>query len=138
MWKIRKNKRVTAFDAERVLKAAHAPLHSVYELLHTSMLGLTDEEVEKRQTVFGKNERGGCKAGNGILASRWLSADKGNPICRKGKKRVPLQAISRAGNASSACCQPAIAPMRRVPKGFGPYLSKYKHQASNAHIHNRQ
>lgn len=138
MWKIRKNKRVTAFDAERVLKAAHAPLHSVYELLHTSTLGLTDEEVEKQQTVFGKNERGGCKAGSGILASRWLSAGKGSPICRKGKKRVPLQAISRAGNASSACCQPAIAPMRRVPKGFGPYLSKYKHQASNAHIHNRQ
>ena len=70
MWKIRKNKRVTAFDAERVLKAAHAPLHSVYELLHTSTLGLTDEEVEKRQTMFGKNERGGCKVGNGILASR--------------------------------------------------------------------
>ena len=138
MWKIRKNKRETAFDAVRVLKAAHAPLHSVYALLHTSTLGLTDEEVEKRQTVFGKNERGGCKAGNGILASRWLSAGKENPICRKGKKRVPLQAISRAGNASPACCQPAIAPMRRVPKGFGPYLSKYKHQASNAHIHNRQ
>ena len=138
MWKIRKDKRVTAFDAERVLKAAHAPLHSVYELLHTSTLDLTDEEVEKRHTVFGKNERGGCKAGNGILASRWLSAGKGSPICRKGKKRVPLQPISRAGNASSACCQPAIAPMRRVSKGFGPYLSKYKHQASNAHIHNRQ
>lgn len=138
MWKIRKNKRVTDFDAERVLKAAHAPLHSVYALLHTSMLGLTDEEVEKRQTVFGKNERGGCKAGNGILASRWLSAGKEKPICRKDKKRVPLQAISRAGNASSACCQPAIAPMRRVPKGFDPYLPKYKHQASNAHIHNRQ
>lgn len=70
MWKIRKNKRVTAFDAERVLKAAHAPLHSVYALLHTSMLGLTEEKVEKRQTVFGKNERGGCKAGSGILTSR--------------------------------------------------------------------
>lgn len=138
MWKIRKNKRETAFDAERVLKAAHAPLHSVYELLHTSTLGLTEEEVEKRQTVFGKNEIGGCKAGNGILASRWLSTGKKNPICGKGKKRVPLQAISRAGNASSACCQPAIAPMRRVPKGFDPYLPKYKHQASNAHIHNRQ
>ena len=39
MWKIRKNKRVTAFDAERVLKAAHAPLHSVYELLHTKHAG---------------------------------------------------------------------------------------------------
>lgn len=138
MWKIRKDKRETAFDAERVLKAAHAPLHSVDALLRTSTLGLTEEEVEKRQTVFGKNERGGCKAGNGILASRCLSAGKGNPICRKGKKRVPLQAISRAGNASSACCQPAIAPMRRVPKGFGPYLSKYRHQASNAHTHNRQ
>ena len=87
MWKIRKNKRETDFDAERVLKAAHAPLHSVYELLHTSMLGLTEEEVEKRQTVFGKNGRGGCKAGSGILASRWLSAGKENPICRKGKKK---------------------------------------------------
>ena len=138
MWKSRKNKRVTAFDAERVQKAAHAPLHSVYALLHTSTLGLTDEEVVKRQTVFGKNKIGGCKARSGILASRWLSAGKGNPICRKDKKRVPLQAISRAGNASSACCQLAIAPMRRVPKGFGPYLSKCKHQASNAHIHNGQ
>lgn len=70
MWKLRKNKRETAFDAERVLKAAHAPLHSVYALLHTNTLGLTDEEVVKRQTVFGKNERGGCKAGNGTLTSR--------------------------------------------------------------------
>ena len=86
MWKSRKNKRETAFDAERVLKAAHAPLHSVYALLHTSTLGLTDKEVEKRQTVFGKNERGGCKDKSGILASRWLSAGKGSPICRKGKK----------------------------------------------------
>ena len=58
MWKSRKNKKETAFDAERVQKAAHAPLHSVYALLHTSTLGLTDEEVEKRQTVFGKNGRG--------------------------------------------------------------------------------
>lgn len=70
MWKIRKNKRETAFDAVRVLKAAHAPLHSVYALLHTNTLRLTDEKVEKRQTVFGKNGRGGCKAGSGILASR--------------------------------------------------------------------
>lgn len=87
MWKSRKNKRVTAFDAERVLKAAHAPLHSVYELLHTSTLGLTEEEVEKRQTVFGKNERGGCKAGSGILASRWLSAGKGKPNLQERQKK---------------------------------------------------
>ena len=51
MWKSRKDKRETAFDAERVQKAAHAPLHSVYELLHTSTLGLTDEEVEKLSLI---------------------------------------------------------------------------------------
>ena len=70
MWKIRKNKRVTAFDAERVLKAAHAPLDAGDALLRRSRRGLTEEEVEERETVWGKNERGGCKAGSGILASR--------------------------------------------------------------------
>lgn len=138
MWKSRKDKRETAFDAERVLKAAHAPLHSVYELLHTSTLGLTEEEVESGIRCSGRTREVSVRSETAYWQAVGCQQERENPICRKGKKRVPLQPISRAGNASSACCQPAIAPMRRVPKGLDPYLSKYKHQASNAHIHNRQ
>ena len=56
MWKMKKNKGQIAFNAERVLMAAKAPLDTVFAYFQTSSLGLTDEEVEKRQSLYGKNE----------------------------------------------------------------------------------
>lgn len=56
MWKIRKNNRQIAFNAERVLRAAQAPLDTVFVYFQTTSLGLTNEEVEKRQSLYGKNE----------------------------------------------------------------------------------
>lgn len=48
MWKIRKNNRKIAFDAEKVLNAARVSMDSVYTYFHTTSLGLTDEEVGNR------------------------------------------------------------------------------------------
>lgn len=56
MWKIKKNKGQIAFNAERVLMAAKAPLDSVFTYFQSFSLGLTVEEVEKRQSLYGKNE----------------------------------------------------------------------------------
>ena len=56
MWKIRKNKEKITFNAEMVLKAAKTPLDSVFAYFRTSSLGLTDAEVERRQSLYGKNE----------------------------------------------------------------------------------
>lgn len=56
MWKIKKNKGQIAFNAEMVLMAAKAPLDSVFTYFQSFSLGLTVEEVEKRQSLYGKNE----------------------------------------------------------------------------------
>ncbi len=56
MWNIKKNKGQIAFNAERVLMAAKAPLDSVFTYFQSFSLGLTVEEVEKRQSLYGKNE----------------------------------------------------------------------------------
>ena len=56
MWKIKKNKVQKAFNTEMVLNAAKTPLEEVFAYFHTTSLGLTDEEVEKRQSLYGKNE----------------------------------------------------------------------------------
>lgn len=56
MWKKKKNIRKMAFNTETVLMAAKAPLNTVLTYFQTTSLGLTDEEVEKRQSLYGKNE----------------------------------------------------------------------------------
>ena len=56
MWKKKKNIRKMAFNTETVLMAAKAPLNTVLTYFQTTSLGLTDEEVEKRQGLYGKNE----------------------------------------------------------------------------------
>ena len=56
MWKKKKNNRKLAFNTETVLMAAKAPLNSVLTYFQTTSLGLTDEEVEKRLSLYGKNE----------------------------------------------------------------------------------
>ena len=55
MWK-KKNNRRMAFDTGKVLMAAKTSLDSVYTYFQTTALGLTEEEVEKRQSLYGKNE----------------------------------------------------------------------------------
>ena len=56
MWKTKKNKVQKAFNAERVLMAAKTPIEEVFAYFQTTSLGLVDEEVEKRQSLYGKNE----------------------------------------------------------------------------------
>ena len=56
MWKKKKNTRKMAFNTETVLMAAKAPLNTVLTYFQTTSLGLTDEEVEKRLSLYGKNE----------------------------------------------------------------------------------
>lgn len=56
MWKSKKSKEQFAFNAEKVFLAAGQPLESVFNYFQTTPMGLTSEEVEKRQSLFGKNE----------------------------------------------------------------------------------
>lgn len=56
MWKIRKTKGQMTFNAERVLMAAKTPIDQVFTYFQTTSMGLTDEEVEKRKSLYGKNE----------------------------------------------------------------------------------
>lgn len=56
MWKRKKSKEQFAFNAEKVFLAAGQPLESVFNYFQTTPMGLTSEEVEKRQSLFGKNE----------------------------------------------------------------------------------
>lgn len=56
MWKTKKKNSKIAFNTERVLMAAKVPLENVYTHFQTRSRGLTDEEVEKRQGLYGKNE----------------------------------------------------------------------------------
>ena len=56
MWKKKKNNTKMAFNTETVMMAAKAPLNTVLTYFQTTSLGLTDEEVEKRQGLYGKNE----------------------------------------------------------------------------------
>ncbi|MCD8287836.1 MAG: magnesium-translocating P-type ATPase, partial [Porphyromonadaceae bacterium] len=54
MWK-KKQKPQLLFNAEKVFLAASQPLESVYSYFQTAKAGLSDEEVEKRQMLYGKN-----------------------------------------------------------------------------------
>ncbi|MFQ6911408.1 MAG: magnesium-translocating P-type ATPase [Bacteroides faecis] len=56
MWKRKQSKEQFAFNAEKVFLAAGQPLESVFSYFRTTPMGLTSEEVEKRQSLFGKNE----------------------------------------------------------------------------------
>lgn len=56
MWKKQKKNGKIAFNTERVLRAAQVSLENVYTLFQTRSRGLTYEEVEKRQRLYGKNE----------------------------------------------------------------------------------
>lgn len=55
MWKKRKQTQFT-FNTERVFLAAAQPLAAVYRYFQTRRLGVTQEEVEERQALYGRNE----------------------------------------------------------------------------------
>ena len=56
MWKRRKSKETSTFNAEKVFLAATQPLNTVCNYFQTSKNGLTSEEIENRQSIYGKNE----------------------------------------------------------------------------------
>lgn len=56
MWKKKKRKIQFAFNAEKVFLAAAQPLDTVFHYFQTSPIGLTPDEVEVRQSLYGRNE----------------------------------------------------------------------------------
>ena len=56
MWKKKKSKKQPAFNAEKVFLTAGQSIESIFNYLMTTPKGLTMEEVQKRQSLFGKNE----------------------------------------------------------------------------------
>ena len=56
MWKNKKHQTAFAFDAEKVFWVANQPISSVFSYFQTTKIGLSPEEVEKRQALYGKNE----------------------------------------------------------------------------------
>lgn len=55
-WKKTKSKTQYAFNSEKVFLASAQPIGSIFNYLQTSQLGLNQEEVEIRQSLYGKNE----------------------------------------------------------------------------------
>ena len=58
MWKRRKSKETSTFNAEKVFLAATQPLNTVCNYFQTSKNGLTSKEIENRQSIYGTNEVG--------------------------------------------------------------------------------
>lgn len=56
MWKKKKRTSQFAFNAEKVFLAAAQPLESVFSYFQTTRSGLDSQEVESRQSLYGKNE----------------------------------------------------------------------------------
>lgn len=56
MWKKKKQKMQFAFNAEKVFLAAGQPLERVFNYFQTSHEGLDGAEVERRQSLYGRNE----------------------------------------------------------------------------------
>lgn len=56
MWKKRKSSTTFTFNGEKVFLAASQTLGTVFSYFQTSRIGLTQEEVETRQSLYGKNE----------------------------------------------------------------------------------
>lgn len=56
MWKKETQNTSVTFNAEKILLAASQPLTTVYTFFQTTPVGLQAEEVEERQTLYGKNE----------------------------------------------------------------------------------
>lgn len=56
MWKKKTPQKMVAFNAEKVFLAATQSLNTVFSFFQTSPQGLRQEEIETRQSLYGKNE----------------------------------------------------------------------------------
>ena len=56
MWKKRKSSTTFTFNGEKVFLAASQTRGTIFSYFQTSRIGLTQEEVEARQSLYGKNE----------------------------------------------------------------------------------
>lgn len=55
MWK-KTRKMKLEFNAEKIFLASELPMNSVFSYFQTAPQGLSNEEVEKRQSLYGRNE----------------------------------------------------------------------------------
>ena len=55
MWK-KTRKMKLEFNAEKIFLASELPMSSVFSYFQTAPQGLSNEEVEKRQSLYGRNE----------------------------------------------------------------------------------
>ena len=55
MWK-KTRKMKLEFNAEKIFLASELPMSSVFSYFQTAPQGLNNEEVEKRQSLYGRNE----------------------------------------------------------------------------------
>ena len=97
MWKKRKSSTTFTFNGEKVFLAASQTLGTVFSYFQTSRIGLTQEEVEARQSLYGKNEV--------------EHEQKKNPVSTfiKAFNQFLLLAYSRRGHhffCTSMCCWP--------------------------------
>lgn len=56
MWKKKTKNIQSAFNAEKIFLAAAQPLDSVFNYFQTTPRGLSSDEIDARQSVYGKNE----------------------------------------------------------------------------------
>lgn len=56
MWMKRNRNAFSAFNAEKVFLAAAQPLESVFHYFRSSPAGLSESEIEERQSLHGRNE----------------------------------------------------------------------------------
>ena len=100
MWKKRKSSTTFTFNGEKVFLAASQTLGTVFSYFQTSRIGLTQEEVEARQSLYGKNEV--------------EHEQKKNPVSTSSKLlSILLLAYSRAGH-HFFCTRCAAGQSRRT------------------------
>ncbi|MCD8318089.1 MAG: magnesium-translocating P-type ATPase, partial [Paraprevotella sp.] len=56
MWRKKLFKAQLAFNAEKICYVAKQPSEAVYKYFETSSIGLGEEEVRKRQALYGENK----------------------------------------------------------------------------------
>ena len=56
VWKKKLRSPQYTFNSEKVFLVATQPSKSIYSYLQTTKLGLTQGEVQERQSVYGRNE----------------------------------------------------------------------------------
>lgn len=64
---MKKEKKTSQFNSEKVFLAASQPLENVYSYFDTPQGGLTDEQVEEREHEFGPNEIAGERRKSGLV-----------------------------------------------------------------------